>query len=225
MAADVPRKFGHRGTLRSDTSGRSLAVGQRQTEPTCTERWLAGFLASTLHTAELALPLLDWRPATAHDAGALSLFECTTPPRRGYVRRHESRHELPWEFDVQSYIREKRHKCSPGQALWVGTDGDSEIAAVFRLEEIDGPAIVLVSVAAVALRHRHQGGGVADEMLRTCLDEITAAGIAAQLPEVIVVGHIHPENQASQKMARRAGAIHVGMLDDYQVWQKALQLH
>lgn len=172
------------------------------------------------------MPLLDWRPAVQRDAGALSVFECTEPPRRGRVLRHESKHAKPWEYQVQRYIREVRHKCTPEESTWVGVDR-SGIGGVFQFERVDGWSSVQVRVAAVALHHRFTGGGVADELLRTCLDEVTARSIDAGEPEVTITANIHELNHASQGWARRNGLIHTGSLEDgcqYQVWQKAIPL-
>lgn len=124
---------------------------------------------------------------------------------------------------MQSHIRARRHKCKPTQTVWVGADR-AGIGAVFRLEQLDGAASVLLAVAAIAMRHRRLGGGVADELVRTCLDEITAQGLESGEPEVVITARIDKRNHPSQKMARRNGFTHTGMLDEYQVWQKALLL-
>ena len=86
----------------------------------------------------------------------------------------------------------------------LGWDAEGIGAAVYW-EELDGPRQVEVHVGAVANRHRHQGGGVADEMLVTLFDILTERALDHGVDLVLVGTWIHERNRASQTMCRRNG--------------------
>lgn len=65
-------------------------------------------------------------------------------------------------------------------------------------------------VGAIAVRHRHKGGGYADEMFRDSLDLVTENAAAMEVREVTVVGHVWEANRPSQDLCRRHGFIHTG---------------
>lgn len=171
--------------------------------------------------------LLDWGHATAEDRTVLPTWECTEPARK--VKRGSKwviQHPRMWELTVQSKIRTFTPPYRSPFMLLVGRDAGG-IGAVLMCEELDGPAQVELCFGAVALRHRHKGGGIADEMMSRALDEITTRAFEVGASVVEVTGLIHEENRPSQSMARRAGLRHTGQLGDspFQQWTVTLLLH
>lgn len=168
------------------------------------------------------MSILTWRPVRPGDARGFQEFCCTAPAKRSRRPPYGRQHHAQWELQVQSYIRALKPRTSPNCHLWVGLDAEG-VAGVFHYERVGGTE-VFVKCAAIAVRHRRKGGGVADELLTTMLDEITARAIEAGERDVLVTGHIHPENRPSQYLARRTGFRQIACLDEYQVWAMTLDL-
>lgn len=136
--------------------------------------------------------------------------------------RHESKHDKEWELLVQSRIRGGKHKCTPAERIWVGVD-EGGIAAVFRFELEDNTLdAIFLKLCAVSTRHRGQGGGVADEMMRTFVEEATDLAVGGEVGETVLSAHIHPKNKSSQDLARRHGFVQSSLFYEYQVWQTVL---
>lgn len=92
-------------------------------------------------------------------------------------------------------------------------------------QKLDGWSQVELCYGAVALRHRHHGGGVADEMFRESLDHITAGAMSEGVDLVQIFGYIHEENRGSQRAARDAGLRHTGQASEVlQAWSVQLLL-
>ncbi len=152
--------------------------------------------------------LLDWRFADKCHIQDLNAFVCTDFRPRPRERTWRTRHGW-WEFEVQSCIRDLRPPYRGGAFLRVGYDGLGLAAACF-VEELDGPDVVEMSLSAVAVRLRHKGGGYADEMFADALDVVTTRALAAEVPEVLLIGYIYEDNAPSQALCRRNGFVHTG---------------
>ncbi len=157
--------------------------------------------------------LLEWRPARRQDRDALKRIECTTPGRKcKHAGRWEVHHPRKYELEVQSAIRSRINPpCQLPNHCLLGWDGD-ELAAVAFYEELDGPAQVEVHAVAVGMPYRRKGGGWADEMLKTVLDEITLRAHEHGVDFVAVLAWIDGANRPSQDLFRRAGMRQTGVL-------------
>lgn len=119
--------------------------------------------------------------------------------------RWELDHEAPWERYVQSRIRaDAKPPAAAPLHLWAGRDPKG-FGAVLMYEQLDGPHQVDVHYVAVALRHRGRGGGAADEMMRTLMDNLTQDAMAQGAHAVQALAWIHERNAPSQRLFRRFG--------------------
>lgn len=114
---------------------------------------------------------------------------------------------------MQSKIRTANPACRPPEYLQLGWDDEGIGAAIFW-EELDGPGQVELHVAAVALRYRRRGGGVADEMMTHTLDALTTRALELGVDLVEASTWIDEQNRASQNMCRRFGFRQVAFKDD-----------
>jgi predicted GNAT superfamily acetyltransferase len=101
--------------------------------------------------------------------------------------------------------------------MLVGEDADG-LAAVAWTEDVDGPHDVFVRVVAVAARLRGQGGQHADELLDELKDRLANRADAAGANSLILTGNIDPSNEASRKLALRAGAEYSEMHGAFEQW-------
>jgi len=156
--------------------------------------------------------VLTWRPAARSDRPALQEFTCTVPDQRlfGQVKRW---HPKKWEQDVQSFIRACRPPAGPDEQLLLGLDG-AGIAAVCSLAEQGSAALVKIRAIAVDVRHRGQGGAVADEAMEVALEAAGARALEKGLDTVQVIGWVDPQNEASKRMNTRAGFGFKGLTSD-----------
>lgn len=154
--------------------------------------------------------LLTWNPPLRQDRQELSTFTCTVKAEnRRRAGRWEAFHPAPWERLVQGRIRTCHPPCQPPDFALLGRDKNGIGGFVFW-EELDGPALVEIHVAAVALRLRGKGGGWADEMMRTVFDQLTGRALENQVEAVGVATWIHEKNRGSQRLCRRYGMVHTG---------------
>lgn len=160
------------------------------------------------------MTLLDWQPVRRGDREALKRFACTEPKELRRVGSHLSKeYARPWEAAVQARIRTASEAPQPPEYMLLGWDSGGVGAALYY-EELDGPALVEVRVAAVANRHRQQGGGVADEMMTKLLDALTERALELGVDIVEVGTWVHEKNRASQALCRRFNLRQTALADD-----------
>jgi RimJ/RimL family protein N-acetyltransferase len=150
---------------------------------------------------------LKWRAAVRGDRGALQEFTCTTKAARPPGSYRSRPHPKPWELQVQSFIRTLHPPAGADQVYLLGEDS-SGIGAVCVLADQGTPEIVKIQAVAVSVRQRGQGGAHANEALAAGLDLAGDRARAAGFGQVIAVGWVHPRNQPSQLLCRRAGFAH-----------------
>jgi hypothetical protein len=161
---------------------------------------------------------LKWRSAVRSDRTALQEFTCTTKAPRPPGGYRSLPHPRPWELQVQSFIRTLHPPAGPDQAYLLGEDS-SGIGAVCVLADQGTSEIVKIQAIAVSVRHRGQGGAHADAALAAGLDLAGVRARVAGFGQVIVVGWVHPRNQPSQLLCRRAGfALRRDTRDGLQEW-------
>lgn len=126
---------------------------------------------------------------------------------------------------MQSAIRQIKPPAQPPDYCLTGWDGET-LAAVAFYDELDGPGTIEVRAVAVGREYRHHGGGYADEMLRTVLDEITLRALDHGVDFVTVRAHIDESNRPSQRLFRRVGMQQTGVLSgtELQIWSAVYQV-
>lgn len=117
-------------------------------------------------------------------------------------------HPKPWELDVQTGIRELRPPLPPGTVAMLGFDA-AGLAAVTMWSSIDDPGEYLFQMAAIATRVRGQQGGSphAHEAIDVALSIMIAEAVQSSARELGVVGRVHHQNRASQRLLSAHGFV------------------
>jgi GNAT superfamily N-acetyltransferase len=89
----------------------------------------------------------------------------------------------------------------------LGEDAEG-IAAVSLLAEQEDARIIKLQAIALATRYRGQGGAHGDEALDVALEAAAEHAQRMGIDEVLVVGWVHPRNDASKLLNQRAGFTH-----------------
>ncbi|MEU8227451.1 GNAT family N-acetyltransferase [Kribbella sp. NPDC048915] len=166
--------------------------------------------------------LLRWRDGQRGDKQALCGFTCTEDYVKSFLTGWQRVHPKPWEYEVQSLIRDLKPPYSWPKCLLLGFDDDG-LAAVAHYREVDGPAQILLEALAVARRLRGVGGGYADDMADELLSTVTDRALEKGVSEVLVEARVFHTNLASQDFCRRFGMRHTGNLrPEVQVWSYRL---
>ncbi|MYR59599.1 hypothetical protein GTY54_26310 [Streptomyces sp. SID625] len=153
---------------------------------------------------------LTWRTPDKQDRRLLQSFTCAEPkPPKG--------RPLLWEDEVQKYFRQEALADTNSSARFdqrfrIAEDAAGVAAAYTHarpeqphpdLRLPPGTACRYLLMLGVAVRHRHQGGKVADAVLLDALHDI-----AEREPDhesVAVLGRVDRRNLPSQNMLRRWG--------------------
>lgn len=156
-----------------------------------------------------------WRSAIKADRGSLMNFTCTEPGPKNPLKGWKAEHPKPWEYRVQSAIRDLRPPYAPPKFLLVGLDAKG-VAAAVHWREVSGPEQVNVELVAIARRHRRTPDrSVAKELG----EQLTAALIdrvlsVPGLTSALVTAVVHPENAPSRRFCEEGGLECTGELDD-----------
>jgi RimJ/RimL family protein N-acetyltransferase len=172
------------------------------------------------------LSLLDWRPGKADDQDSLKTFKCTDAPKKVKLPMGNwGPGPAVYEHRVQSLIRTQLNCVGdPSRTVLLGRSEDGALGGVTSYRRLSSSQYV-VEVVAVAVRHRHKGGGVAREALATTLDYLTADAVADGYSMVTVSAKVHEKNRPSQFLLTHEGFAQTGDDGDgYQVWAMDLLL-
>lgn len=160
---------------------------------------------------------LRWSAATPDDLKALRAFVCCRCVRTGPWE--SSRVGPIWEHPVELGIQALSPPGGDDEVIWLGYD-DAGLGAVAWWWEEDGPGLVNLVVAAVALRLRrqHVGDEVMDEVTRKVAQRAGRAG----LDEVHMWGLVHENNRHSVDMCERKRLVPGPAVDrrGYREWSK-----
>jgi hypothetical protein len=129
-------------------------------------------------------------------------------------------HPRPWEWDVQSYLRNSP-KLKAGHLVLVGRCGE-DVVAVARLEVTarENDCHVFIASAAIDLDHRGKGGRMADALMLQIRETAVEMCRESGKSEILLEGKIHPGNLPSQAMVTRAGfePLEAPGLNSYEMW-------
>lgn len=133
------------------------------------------------------------------------MFKCTSDPTyRQVTRRRQKVYAFPWEFHVQSHVREIHPPVGPPYvSCRVGQASDGELVAVGQVLYSAPQDLYYVPVIAVALERRGQRLGLT--LLNLLMDDAALAGAERGLSEVVIEGMVHEQNRASISVITRAG--------------------
>lgn len=153
---------------------------------------------------------VSWRIPNKRDRGLLQSFSCAqgVPPKG---------QPLPWEHEVQTYFRHEaladtNRSVRHDQRFRIAEDAQGLAAAYTHARPLEqhpdlhvpsGHACRYLLMIAVALRHRHQGGKLADEVLINALFDIVER--EPDHDYVAVFARIDYRNVPSQNRFRRTG--------------------
>lgn len=144
---------------------------------------------------------LAWRKATADDRPALQRFTCTRRERRN----KRTVYPRGWERIAESAVRTVNPECDERSTVLVGVDsaGIAAVVSVGLLE--DEEASYYIELIAVEMRHRNNGGAVADAALDEAVQWVVNHGDAAGYAEVEIFAELDPRNAASRALLSRYG--------------------
>lgn len=172
-------------------------------------------------------PEIQWVDGVFRHQKHLQTFVCTSVEPRievGFVGKSLIC-DRPWEWQVQSMVRELR---LPGGRTWIvrlGFHGES-LATVMVTQEVDVGELYDLSYGAVALNLR--GNELGPRMLDDTFEVIVARSVdAGATVDPKVVGIVHRENVASQSMCRKAGLRCSGQTsgdDEHFDWERTIPL-
>lgn len=149
---------------------------------------------------------LRWqRVISRSDARDLQQFTCTTDfPKTPGGRRLP--HTRPWEWEAQRHLRQLSQIFKRGDVALLARTGEGVVGAV-HLQFSAGGGVLEAFHASVAVAQtvRHQGGHVADELLRRARAEAMEHASELGCPNIVLSGKIHVSNAASQRLVERAG--------------------
>lgn len=139
----------------------------------------------------------------SRDLRCLQRFRCTADRPRSSSGRLLV-HPRPWEWDVQSYLRNSP-KLKAGHLVLVGRCGE-DVVAVARLEVTarENDCDVFIASAAIGLDHRGKGGPMADALMLQIRETAVERCRGLGKQEVLLWGKIHSKNLPSQAMVKRA---------------------
>lgn len=132
----------------------------------------------------------------------LQSFTCTVPKEwRLRSRRREKYHPRPWEYEVQSYVRDLRPPLPHNRRALISLAG-GEMAAVTVVRIVE-PWFYYIEVVAVSLAF--QGSGLGGQALRAAIEEAALWGAEHSQPEITVEGFVHRDNRGSLRMCGSLG--------------------
>ena len=165
----------------------------------------------------VAVALLDWRNFGSEHTDAVRAFQCTTPEKSQYEPGKGKHHPLPYELEVQSYIRNLRAPADNTSTVRLGFLDDQLLAVVCMSciqeqppEKIHPESMFHIQVVAVDVRYKRSGYGqlaiaesirIADELNRKHL-----GGTGAEPAPMVAL--IHGRNVASQELFKKNGFIY-----------------
>lgn len=154
---------------------------------------------------------VEWVYPDRSHRRVLQEFTCTVPKEfRLRSRRREKYHPRPWEYDVQSYVRDLRPPLPRNKRALVALV-DGEVAAVTVLRIVE-PWFYYIEVVAVALAF--QGSGVGAQALRVAIEEAALWGTEHAQTEITIEGFVHRDNRGSLRMCRSCGMVRMIEDDD-----------
>lgn len=155
----------------------------------------------------------------SRDLRCLQRFRCTADRPRSSSGRLLV-HPRPWEWDVQSYLRNSP-KLKAGHLVLLGRCGE-DVVAVARLEVTarENDCHVFIASAAIDLDHRGKGGRMADALMLQIRETAVEMCRESGKSEILLEGKIHPGNLPSQAMVTRAGfePLEAPGLNSYEMW-------
>jgi hypothetical protein len=171
--------------------------------------------------------LLRWERITdRQSATPLQGFTCTTDRPRSLAGK-KLPHPKPWEWEVQSHLRQSSVRLKNGELLLVGRSADTAIAAAAHLifTPLSTGTETFIAAVAVSTNFRGQGGAIADEAL-VVICEVACERAASDGGELaLVTGKIHNQNQPSEALCVRSGfEPYLVPQGDYQPWVLRLPL-
>lgn len=170
---------------------------------------------------------VEWRLAVPADARLLQSFTCTDPPRPLLGRRHGRKyHHAPWEEEAQKWLRENGARLLGQQPVdrrtLLGLDGSTLVAVTCHqraadLERVVGSPVRMLMATGVDLSRRGDGLGVRAH------DRALQDALATQGGALVVVGGVHPQNEASKRCLKKSGferrpSIEELLPGEYEVW-------
>lgn len=160
-------------------------------------------------------------------AAELQKFTCTTDrPQTARGRRLE--HPQEWELEAQALLRNASQHLKAHDKLLVGRglSADQQIdAAAWLVTEVASDVLELfVPACGVRLGLRHQGGVIADEMMRQILMVGTAELDESGASRLRIYGNLHVRNLASESYFSRSGFEPRGVpVGNYQQWIRTVE--
>lgn len=162
---------------------------------------------------------------------SLQQFVCAAePPRTAAGRRLP--HPEPWAWEVHAYIRQLPQTLPGrpadqdpdlGNRVIMGSRGGRIVTVAHVDFTLDGD-ILTAFVCVVGVAVDEQRAGVGTACLERVLAEATTRAVGCGSAGVRVVGKIHGQNLASQRMAARFGQEPVGLPEPYQLWVRKVSL-
>lgn len=153
---------------------------------------------------------LRWVEAERSHTPDLASFVCTFPPSKTFTGTRIGFHPVPWELELQSYLRGFRIPLREPDYMILGYDEDQLVAVVTFSRDGDDEYWI---VDAIGRAYSHRNMGIGEEALTEALRRMDAFGLHGW-----IATQIHPSNHKSRALFAKFGFEHSATVDGAEIW-------